>query len=104
MPTEADIINISEIAAKAAAAVVERANIEQAAVLARANAAAATLQATQAQDLQYIKADISDIKKSLDGKYVTKEEFNVVRSIAYGLVGLICTGFVGAVLALVFKR
>jgi cell division septum initiation protein DivIVA len=56
-----------------------------------------------AQDMQYIKTDIKEIKDKLDNKYVTKEEFSIVRSLVFGLVALILTAFVGGLVFLVFK-
>ncbi len=68
-----------------------------------ATAAAAALAATTASDISYIKSDIAMIKGMLDNKYVTRAEFSTVKIIAYGLVGLICTGVVGGLLLLLFK-
>jgi hypothetical protein len=47
--------------------------------------------------------DISDIKKSLDEKYVTKEKFEPIKNLVYGAVGLILVAVVGAILALIIK-
>ena len=52
-------------------------------------------------DLKYIQNDISEIKTKLDQKYVTKEEFDPVKKIVYGLVSLILIAVVGALIALV---
>ena len=56
-----------------------------------------------AQTLEYIKQDIKEIKEKLDNKYVTKEEFSTVRTIAYSLVSVVCLSALGAVMALIFR-
>src|ERR1035437_4081653 len=52
-----------------------------------AASAAATIAASTSKDLEYIKKDIADtkadvkeIKDKLDNKYVTKEEFSIIKS------------------------
>lgn len=47
-----------------------------------------------------IKEKITNIEEHLDG-YVTRTEFEPVKKLFYGLVALVMTGVVGAVLALV---
>lgn len=56
-----------------------------------------------ANDISYIKSDISDIKSKLEKDYVTRPELDPIKKIVYGLVGLILTGVVGALLALVLQ-
>ena len=56
------------------------------------------------QTMEYIKSDIAEIKRKLDDKYVTKEEFETVKMIVYGLVSLILIGFVGALISLIYIR
>jgi len=54
--------------------------------------------------LEYIRGDIEDIKKSLadlGSHYVTREEFKPVKAVVYGLVGLLLTGVMTAILGLV---
>jgi len=48
-----------------------------------------------------LKEDMSIIKKKLDNKYITKEQFEPVRNVVYGLVGLLCTGVVVAIIRMV---
>lgn len=57
-----------------------------------------------ANDIGYIKRDVNDIKNKLEQEYVTKEAFEPVRKLVYGLVGLILIGVIVAVLALVIKK
>lgn len=47
-------------------------------------------------DVQYIKEDIRTIKTSLNQTYVTKNEFEPIKKVVYGLVGIILTAVVGA--------
>lgn len=56
------------------------------------------------QDLTYIKANVDDIKDKMENNYVTQEEFKPIRNIVYGMVTLILTGVVGALLALIIKQ
>ena len=94
---------------------------------AEAASAAATIAASTSKDLEYIKKDISDtkadikeIKDKLDSKYVTKEDFNgiktelekvmentnqfaTVKAVVYGMCGLILTGVVGAIMYLIIR-
>lgn len=60
--------------------------------------------ATIKTDLEYIKRDIGEIKQTLKADYVTREEFSPIRSIVYGMVGLILTAVIGALVALVIKQ
>lgn len=55
-------------------------------------------------DVGYIRDDVKEIKYSLQQNYVTKDQFDPVRKIVYGLVGLILVAVVGALLALVVKQ
>jgi hypothetical protein len=52
-------------------------------------------------EMRYIRRDLDEIKIKLDGSYVTKEEFQPVKNIVYGLVALILVAVVGALVALV---
>ena len=59
-------------------------------------------------DIKHINSNIiclnvkmDDFIKILPAKFVSKEEFSPVRSIAYGMVGVICLAVVGALVALV---
>jgi len=65
---------------------------------------AATIAAAVGVDIKYIKAEITEIKQKLDCQYVTQMEFKPVKTIVYGLVSLILTGVVGALLALVIVK
>lgn len=57
-----------------------------------------------ANDISRIKTDITEIKERLDEKYVTKDEFEPVKKLVYGIVGLILTAVIGALLGLVILK
>ena len=50
-----------------------------------------------------IKKSIDELVRKIDDTYVTKNEFGPVKSVVYGLVTLILTSVVGAVIYLVIK-
>lgn len=54
-------------------------------------------------DLGYIKEKLNTIDKKVNTEYITKNEFEPVKQIVYGLVSLILVAVVGAILALVMK-
>ena len=57
-------------------------------------------------DLKNMKEALIEIKQiiaSFKNDYITKEEFAPVKAIVYALVGLVMTGFVLALIALVIK-
>jgi hypothetical protein len=56
-----------------------------------------------ANDISYMKRDISDIKRTVQHSYVTKDEFEPIKNIVYGLVGLILVSVVGALVSLVMR-
>lgn len=60
--------------------------------------------AEMGKDIQYIKVEVADIKKKLEGEYVTKTEFDPVKRIVFGLVGIVLTAVVGALVGLVLLQ
>ena len=54
-----------------------------------------------ASDIEYIQRDVKDIKLTLRGDYITRAEFEPVKKVIYGLVGLILVAVVSAIVALV---
>ncbi len=60
--------------------------------------------ALMAQDIGYIKRSVDDLTVKVDHNYVTKEEFKPVKQLVYGLVALILTAVVGAIMALVIRK
>ena len=51
-------------------------------------------------DLSYVKKTVDQMNRKLEEKYVTQEEFDPIRKLTYGLVALILTTVVGAVLSI----
>ncbi len=54
--------------------------------------------------LYYMRKDVNDIKKTLENGYVTKDEFDPIRRIVYGMVGLILSGVVAGLLTLIISN
>jgi hypothetical protein len=59
--------------------------------------------AVMATDINYIKEKIDELCKRMESDYVTKAEFDPIKRIVYGMVGLILVGVVGGLLALLFR-
>lgn len=53
--------------------------------------------------ITYIENDLKEVKEMLSSGYVTKQEFEPVKRIVYGVVSLILVGAIGAILALIYK-
>lgn len=60
--------------------------------------------ALMAQDIVYIKKSVDDLALKVDHNYITKDEFQPVKQLVYGLVGLILTAVIGAIMALVLRK
>jgi hypothetical protein len=54
-------------------------------------------------DIGYIKCEIVDIKSIIATKYVTKDEFEPIKKVVYGLVSVILLAVVAAVITLILK-
>lgn len=52
-------------------------------------------------ELKYIRRDLDAINRKLDNNYVTKSDFAPVKSIVYGMVGLMLTAIVVALLGII---
>jgi len=63
----------------------------------------ATSVALIVKDIGYIKDGMDEIKDVLKQDYVTKVEFGPVKLITFGFVGIIITGVLGAIVALVIN-
>lgn len=44
-------------------------------------------------NIEYIKRDVQEVKKTLRDNYVTQTEFKVVKSIVFGLVAVVLVSF-----------
>lgn len=56
-----------------------------------------------AKDIGYMKEKLDTVDSKLNSHYVTKEEFEPIKKIVYGLVSLILIAVVGAVVSLVIQ-
>lgn len=60
------------------------------------------------KDIQYMRDRIDEMNEKMDSKFVTQEEFKAkldpISKLVYGLVGLILTAVVGAVISIVINR
>jgi hypothetical protein len=54
--------------------------------------------------VQYIESEVGKINVKLEREYVTKDQFEPVKNIVYGLVSLILVAVVGALVALVIRK
>ena len=50
-----------------------------------------------------LSRDVEEIKRTIASNYVTRQEFQPVRAIAYGLVAIISTGVVVGLIALLLR-
>jgi ABC-type phosphate transport system permease subunit len=57
-----------------------------------------------AVDVKYIKEKLDKLEGRVDSHFVTQNEFTPVRNIAYGLVGLIVTSVIVALIGLVVAK
>lgn len=57
-----------------------------------------------ANEMKHISGDVAEIKSTLKGSYVSKDEFEPIKRLVYGLVSLILTAITVAVLGLVILR
>lgn len=50
-----------------------------------------------------IQSDVAEIKSQMHGLFVTQDQFTPVKTLVYGLTGLMLTTVVGAILMLVIR-
>lgn len=55
------------------------------------------------QNITGIHTNLLDIKEMLDKKFVTKESFNPVKNVVYGIIGIVLTTAFVAILKLIIK-
>lgn len=60
--------------------------------------------ALMANDLGYVRKSIDVLTDKIDKNYVTKDEFEPIRKLVYGMVGLILVAVVGAVMTLILRK
>lgn len=57
-----------------------------------------------AKDVSYMKEKLDEVDGKLNSHYVTKEEFEPIKKVVYGLVSVILVAVVGAVVSLVITN
>lgn len=60
--------------------------------------------AVLATDISYIKDKVTETNSIIKNEYVTKVEFEPIKKIVYGVVGLICSAVIIALIALVVQK
>ncbi len=55
-------------------------------------------------DIGYMRQDVLDIKMSLQNSYVTKDQFDPVKKLVYGMTGLILTAVIVAIMTLLVGK
>lgn len=55
------------------------------------------------QDISYMKDKLDNVDLKISTHYVSREEFEPIKKIVYGMVGLILVAVVGALVSLVVK-
>ncbi len=65
------------------------------------NASEETKLALLQNDITYIKEKLNAVDSKVSSSYVSKEEFDPIKKIVYGMVSLILIAVVGALVALV---
>lgn len=93
---------ILEEASSAARDLISEAAVKAASILEEASTHVVSVK-VMANDLAYVRKDITEIKTQLESHYITKAEFQPVRNIAFGMVTVILLGVSGALIALVIK-
>jgi len=56
------------------------------------------------KDVDYIKRDVMEIKAKLEADYVTREEYEPIKKIVYGMVSIILTAVFVALVGLVIVK
>lgn len=56
------------------------------------------------KDVQYIRDTVQKIETNLEADYITRIEFEPIKKIVYGLIALVLTMVLGAVLSLIIRK
>jgi hypothetical protein len=56
------------------------------------------------QEVSYIKTTVIETKALIEQKYVTKEQFEPVRNIVYGMVAVVLLAVLGGLITLVVRK
>lgn len=54
--------------------------------------------------IDYIQRDITQIRSRLEAEYVTRDQFDPIKKIVYGMVSLVLVAVVGALVSLIIRK
>jgi len=57
-----------------------------------------------AKDVEYIRDSVKKIDRRLEKDYVTRQEFEPIKKISYGLISVVGVAVIGALLSLILVR
>jgi len=57
-----------------------------------------------ANDISYIKKSIDDMNSRLDHHYVTKDEFDPIKKLVYGMVAVVLSSIVATLMTILVKK
>ena len=55
-------------------------------------------------DVKYLVKEVDKINQRLESEYVTKDQFEPIKKVVYGLVGTILVAVVTAIMAIVIRK
>jgi len=55
------------------------------------------------KDIEYMTKELKNLEDLIAGHYVTKDEFEPIKKVVYGLISVILLAVIGAIMALVIK-
>jgi hypothetical protein len=70
----------------------------------RSSAASRSDLKIMANDIAYMRQDVLDIKSNLNNTYVTKDQFDPVKKLVYGMTSLILTAVIVAIMTLLIGK
>lgn len=92
---------IIQKAAVEAKNLISAAAIEAAKILKDASAHVVNIEVI-ANDMAYLRKDVTEIKGKLESHYVTQDTFVPIQRIVYGLISVLGLGVIGAIFKMIF--
>jgi uncharacterized protein (DUF2147 family) len=99
-----ELSRVARAAAQHAAELVNTAAIAAHQLTAAAASAAKAQAEATSNDMRHMQKDVQEIKEMLNSKFVTVEAFTPVKSLVFGLVALMLSSVVIALIALVVTK
>lgn len=50
-----------------------------------------------------LQADVKRLQETMESRFITREEFQPIRLVVYGLVGIVLLSFIGALATLIIR-